>query len=179
MQGIITPILLLAASIGLFLGYIDPQYKEIKIQKAELAQYNDALEKSAELRKVRDELIQKDNGISRNNREKIKKMLPETVDNVRLILDMDSIASKFGLSIKNIKVGETTPDSSDTFGPSGKKYGSIELSFSVTASYKNFLAFLQDLEQSLRIVDVVSLTVRSSKADLYEYDVVLKTYWLK
>ena len=50
----------------------------------------------------------------------------------------------------------------------------------VTASYDNFIAFLKDLEKSLRLVDVVSLTFTAPESSpTYDFTIGLKTYWLK
>ncbi len=43
-------------------------------------------------------------------------------------------------------------------GTSGSPVGSLSLGFGVSASYSNMLAFLQDLEHSLRVMDVEKIT---------------------
>jgi hypothetical protein len=61
-----------------------------------------------------------------------------------------------------------------------KDYNSVTLNFSIVASYGTFLKILRDLESSLRIVDVTSISFRSTDtSDVYQYDVGIKTHWLK
>jgi Tfp pilus assembly protein PilO len=59
------------------------------------------------------------------------------------------------------------------------KYGTVGISFSVTASYDNFQNFLTDLEKSLRLVEITDLSVNGNNTGLYDFSVGLKTYWLK
>jgi Tfp pilus assembly protein PilO len=55
----------------------------------------------------------------------------------------------------------------------------VTISFSFTASYQNFLAFLQDIQSSLRILDITHLTVTTNPTGTYTYSIQLTTYWLK
>ncbi len=182
MMKTLTPIILVLASIGLFFLVIDPQYNKINEKRTELAQYTEALGKSKRLRDIRDALDTKYKSISDNDLTRISKALPDSVDNVRLILDIDSIANRHGMKIQNIKLNDTSaPTTSQTPSLVGdeRKYGTINLGFSVSSSYDNFVNFLNDLEHSLRIVDVTDLAIKPTKTGFYTFDVGLNTYWLK
>jgi hypothetical protein len=61
----------------------------------------------------------------------------------------------------------------------GNIYNSFLLSFAVTTSYENFLLFIQDLETSLRLVDVVNISFSESITNEYEFEVNVRTYWLE
>lgn len=173
----LTPILLVIVAGAVFFLYIDPQYANVKKLKAEAAQYDQALNNSKQLQTVRDELLSKYNTFSTSDITKLQKMLPDNVDNVRLILDIDGIASKYGMTIRNVLIDQTKP--ATDLGPDESKYQSIALRFSVNSTYDNFRNFLADLEQSLRIVDVVGVSFNASDTDFSEYGISLKTYWLK
>ncbi|MDD5050404.1 MAG: type 4a pilus biogenesis protein PilO [Candidatus Pacebacteria bacterium] len=177
----LTPIILLIASIGLFFGFIDPQYKQIQAKRAKLAQYDEALGKSKDLTNRRIELSEKYKSITDDDRVRLSKMLPNAVDNVRLILDIDSIAKLHGMKIRNTKIdqGPSLDEKNNPLIVDERKYGSIGLGFSVTSSYSNFINFLDDLEHSLRITDIVSLSLRPQKVGVYDFAIDLKTYWLK
>ena len=118
------------------------------------------------------------------------------MDNVRLIIDIkDDIAARNGLYLKNIKT--TSPDipsasPSPTPGTQSnpntraiarvegsEKYGVVTMSFSVTASYEQFIDFLKDLESSLRILDISKLVLNANDTGTYDFNVELKTYWIK
>jgi len=189
-------ILMVAGAIVLFYMYIDPKFKEIKILVEEKKSYDDILQKSKELISMRNKLRESYNKFSEEDLNKLNKVVPDTVDNVRLILDIDSIADKYGIILRNIATTDMSPartsdsdkDQKDStiLVSSGNQFGTIGLSFSFISSYETFKLFLRDLEKSMRIVDVKNLTVSASEVqkekegqNFYNYSISLETYWLR
>ncbi|MBL7045629.1 MAG: type 4a pilus biogenesis protein PilO [Parcubacteria group bacterium] len=180
MGKLLVPLIALAVSAGVFFGYIDPTYEKVKATKAVDIQFNQALSKSRELQEIRDTLLSRFNTFSQADLDRLVKMLPDNIDNVRLILDIDGIASKYNMRTRNVQIATNTGDSADAIRIDTGATDSVVLSFSVAGSYEDFIEFLKDLESSLRIVDVLSLKFDSTKpGDLYEFGVSIRTYWLK
>lgn len=179
----ILPILLIIISIGLFVMYIDPTYEQIKVLKSKNSEFNEALNKSKELRQVRDGLLDQYNSFSQEDLVKLKKLLPDTVDNVRLIMDIDSIASEYGITIQNIQVDAHQNESKGEIVvvSNSKPYDFVTLSFSMSASYDDFISFVTDLKNSLRLVDIkdIEFDVSETGSSLNKYNVTIRTYWLK
>ena len=92
--------------------------------------------------------------------------------------------------------GAPAPAAVARSGNENMEYGSWDLEFSTTGTYNNFLSFIRDIEQNLRIVDIASINFSSSTLALggktgaggasdpalpetYKYDFKIKTYWLK
>jgi len=173
------PVLFIVAAIGLFYTYIDPIYNNIQTLLQEEARFDEALNKSRELLALRDSLLAKRNAFSENDLERLNKLLPDHVDNVRLALDLDGIASNYNMRIKNITVSQSSSGQTGTIGSSQKSHESIVLGFSVAATYEDLISFLRDLEKSLRIVDVTKLSFNQPVGDLYEYRISIQMYWLK
>ena len=89
------------------------------------------------------------------------------------------MARKFGIPIGGFNAS-ATDEKSAVIGESEAPYGTLTLSFNVTASYTTFLAFMRDLERSLRILDISSIKFGASDtSQVYDYEVTIKTYWLK
>lgn len=176
---ILLPILLLVSAGLLFWGLIDPAYAEIKKMKKEEALYDQALSNSKELQAIRDSLLKKYNSFSQEDLDRLEKLLPDTVDNVKLIMDIDGIAGKYGMSLKSVSVKTPTAQKSGVLGKNEEPVGSISLSFSVSGPYKSFINFLRDMENSLRIVDVETISFNSSDKDANIYELEVKTYWLR
>lgn len=177
----IIPTIIIVASLGAVFGFVNPRYEEVKVLQAERAQYQEALNNAQQLQKVRDSLLSTYNALPKNDLEKLKKLLPDHVDNVRLIIDISDIARRYGLSLKSVKNVETNKQN-----PNGPEidlnqdlYGSAALNFSVSSPYSNFIAFLKDLEQSLRVVDIESLEFDTKEGSIYDFNLGIKTYWLK
>jgi Tfp pilus assembly protein PilO len=172
------PIILLGAAVGLFFLYIDPTYQTIKELRADEARFNEALDRSRELQQVRDALLSRYNTFAQSDVDRLTKLLPDNVDNVRLTLDIDGIASKYNMRTRNVTVTDSSSDDPNAIGTNLGPLGSVVLDFSVTATYDDFIRFLKDLETSLRIVDLVDLSFTSESGDAYNFDVSLRTYWL-
>jgi len=179
------PILFILLAVGLFFVYIDPTYKDIQNTLKEEAKFDQALDKSRELQEVRDKLLSKYNAFSTSDLDRLSKLLPDHVDNVRLVLDIDHIASTYGMRLKNVAISAKEDRHEDVIGPDTNPYKSVSLSFSIASTYDNLKQFIKDLERSLRIVDVTSIalesleTVTGGSGELYSYNISLKTYWLK
>ncbi len=179
-----SPLLLIIVSVGIFFFYIDPNYKELKVLQETKAENEKMMGKAAELRAKRDVLNKKYIAISEAERDQLSKVMPETVDNVRLILDIDNIAQKYGITLRGITVTGGVEDSAtqskQIVDKTDKKNGAITLGFSFSASYDDYKNFLIDLENSLRIVDVTDFTITASDtSNIYDYSLKLNTYWLR
>ncbi len=174
------PIIIIVAAIGGFFFYTNPAYKALQAKISENEKIVEANDKAAALRVVRQKLIDDRKKISEADVDKLTKLLPNGVENVGLIIDIDNIASKYGMRIRNTKVNEVSARAgSSIVGPDSKKYGVISLSFSVTSTYENFISFLKDLESSVRLVDVTNLSFSSNPVGRYDFNLTIQTYWLK
>lgn len=196
-------LIIIGASLATFFMVVKPRYDKLQTVKSQLSTYDMSLETAKELKGSREELIAKYNSISKSDLDGIKTLLPDSVDNIRLIIQLDSLATKNGLStLRNVdyKSEETSSAGSGAAGAPGstgqmqnieaarRPYGEFTISFQTAGQYKNFLSFLSDLEQNLRLVDITSIDFGVSGGDSGQgdsiannltYKVTLKTYWLK
>ena len=145
----------------------------------EESQYRNALNNTAELRSKRDSLIDKRSQITPDDLLRLEKLLPDNIDNIKLVIDMNNIAADHGLSLKGIKLDTEVKADASKLGKDATKYGTVGLTFSVSASYENYQNFLTNLERSLRLVDIVDLSVSGNDSGVYDFTVGLRTYWLK
>jgi hypothetical protein len=197
MKGL-SSIILILLSIGLFFFFVDPQYKKVQALTAQKEENKKVLEIANKLKTKKDDLNTKYNQISQTEKEELEKLLPDTVDNVRLIIDMNNIAEQFGIVIRDVNINskETTTSEAKKVVSQGSnfdgvleensikyvdtsKIGVITFSFTVSAKYEVFLEFLKALEETLRLVDIRSMEVSRGTGVFYDYRVVLDTYWLK
>ena len=183
MNRALLPILLVIISIIAFFMWINPQYANVQTLWTQQSQTNTALAQVAELQSVRASLVDKENSFNQADLAKLQKFLPDNVDNIRLFLDMQGVASRYGTSIQDISVanqGQSSTATTQAIGPSNKSYGQMVLSFSVNISYENLSLFLKDLEDSLRLIEIKSLgfTVDNKAPDTYKVSVGLDAFWL-
>jgi Tfp pilus assembly protein PilO len=188
------PILLIVVSVGTFILYINPAYQALGTLRTQKAEYDEALNNSKILQTIRGTLSDKYKSFDPNDLAKVSKLLPDNVDNIKLILEIQRIASTYGMTLQNVKFNTDTPSTTAVtqsgFVTSGaaqsapkKGFGTFDLQFSTQGGYSNFVSFMSDLEKSLRIVDVKSVSFTSTNtatgSDTYKYDFKITTYWFK
>ncbi len=175
------PFFFLVASVGLFFSWINPRYEEIQEQRTELARLEDVNIKATKLEADRARLLATYEAIGDENEARLIKLLPDDVDNIQLLLDIKNAAATYGLVVKDISLSESKNDNRQTANNEKLPYGETKLGFSVEARYSDFVSFLRDIEQSLRLVDVRELGVSQDEEgyDIQKYELSVVTYWLK
>lgn len=181
MNSNLTPVLLLVVSMGLFYTYINPQYAKLQELQAQETRYEEAVSHVKEIQTIRDTLLTKFNSFTDEEMHRLDTMLPDRVDNVKLVLDLDGIASRYGIDIRSVKVNRPQIDSIQDLGDGSQPtpYGTLKVMFTFEAGYEDFVNFIEDIEQSLRIIDVTAITLRPLIGGTYEFNVTIDTYWLK
>ncbi len=204
----VVPIILITISVLSFLFFTNPTYKEIKDMKVTLDSYNSALNNAQELQKDRDELSAKYSTLSASDLKRLSQLLPDSADNIRLIIDLQRMAQAYGMTISSTKfdakskkaASETNPNaliaaSATDVTQASKDYGIFDLEFATVAPYENFLKFIKDVESSLRLSDIqsiefsadspvgtktpVGISPGNTGPNGYSYTIKLRTYWLK
>jgi hypothetical protein len=174
-------LILIVLAIGLFYTFGSPQYREVKTLQASASEYKNVIENVSRIAESRDALLVAYEAIPPSEREKLMKVLPNNIDSVRLALDLDTIAGRYGIAVKNVGVSAKA-DSNSALAviPDNRvPYEKAVVTFSFVSTYENFMSFLGDLEKSLRIMDVKSVSFQVSENGLYEHELQVETYWLK
>lgn len=172
--------LLGAGAIGFF--FTSPQYmcslekcgyNGIKTLKQNIESYNNALTSAQSLEDRRAELTNKYNSITADEIKRIEEFLPNNVDNIKLVLELETLAKRYGLLIENPKLetkqddktaapvnGQAIRDSNVAAGlNSALPYGSFTLDFTVRTNYLNMKNLVRDMERNLRLIEPVSIVV--------------------
>ena len=187
MTRFLIPLLLICASVALFIVFVNPTYTEVGELRQQQQAYDEALVNSRKLLEKRNQLSEVYNSFSTEDRDRLMKLMPDNVDNIRLIIDIQRVAAKYGMIPRDIKfdavtrsAANTTSVTPDQVNQAKRDYGSFDLEFALIGTYENFVAFVRDLEKSLRIVDISSVTfgVEEGKTALH-FTIKTKTYWLK
>lgn len=184
MKNIIS-IIVIIISIATFVLVVQPQYNEIKTMQAKEGELEDVLGNARTLQSLRDSLLEKRNQIANNDIRRLEKLIPESADNVKLILEFEQIAARHDVRIQAASAtradeGSNGGESTQSFDIESNDYGVITLDFSIEGSYNNFISFLKDIEKNLRITDIRSLQITpSAESSDYTYQISVDTYWLK
>ena len=184
----------------LFFVISDPLYVEVKKTRAEIDIYNKALNSSTELQKTRDSIIEVYKNIKTEDKDRLNHLLPSTIGNIELILEIEKIANLHGMPIGDIKFDTKSLESQSATGtgsvvvaesdPSAYlPYGIFPMEFIIEGRYDTFVEFLKDLEHNLRLVDIKSISFvvpppvitpgNTTGSNIYKYTLKVETYWLK
>lgn len=184
------PLLFIIVAVTVFLGVTNPVYLDIQNLTVEADSYNEALANSKRLQARRDELTETYNGFSRQSVEALEIMVPNSVDNIGLIQEIQRMALRLGIVIKNVNfdpnqvepedgefeegVEDETPGTSTQPVQTIARRGAVEtnglydtflLEFTIEGSYSDFVTFLQELEKNLRIVDISNINFTANSLD--------------
>src|ERR1035437_7523461 len=142
MNRALLPLILIILSVTGFFMWVNPHYENIKVLKAQMVDSDSAMANLKQLESAKLRLQNAESNFAKADIDKLQKLLPDNIDNIRLLLDIQGIASHYGVSIQDISVADqgqkTTTPSAQAIGPSNKQYGQMALSFSVGMSYENF-----------------------------------------
>lgn len=179
----VTALILIVIALGTYFTVTKGVINDAKAIKDTNDQYSTAIKKSDQLIKDRDEVLRRYNSISQEDRDRLDKIIPSGVDNIRLMIDMNALAVKDGVALKGVAastistdVDQNSPQANSGTGPVLSK---IKIGMNVTASYRQLINFLKDIESNLRVMDVSKMTLRSSDTGVYDLNLEVITYWLK
>ena len=197
------PIVAVLIAGTLFFVFVQPLYGNVSQLKTDVAAYSSALDNSTALQNTQDTLLGQYKNVQPSDQDRLSNFLPNTVDNIEFILQIEQIANIYNMPLSNIKF-DSTPDptnatpaapvSGGVLAASGTgtslPYGTFSLEFQTQGTYSQFTAFLKDVEQNLRLVDVKSISfevppppIKGSPAtvdpNVYDFTLKVDTYWLK
>ena len=177
----IVPVVLILAALGIFFGYVNPTYSgNVATLREEIRSYDAALKAAEDFRKKEAELLLERNGISQDGLARVESFLPDGVDNVQLILDLNALASRSGISLSDFDIAAPAAAQGGTLElESEDAVESLDLTVRATGTYGGFKTFLQGAEWSLRPLDLVSLEIQDSQTGVYTYQMVFRIYWLR
>jgi len=183
------PFVSLVLAAALIFGYIVPTYKNsIVTSQAHIKSYEGALAAAKRFTQKEAELAQQRAAIDPQNLARLEEFLPDGVNNVQLILDLDGLAARSGMTLSNFNIdtssvtnGVNSSDPTALALQSGNPVDSLQLSVEATGTYSEFRTFLAGIEQSLRPLDVVNVVVSSNSqgpSNVYKYTLTMRIYWL-
>jgi len=178
----ILSIILILSAVGGTIAYIVPTYREAQAIGIEKAEYSELLANARQLSERRDTLLGIYNTMDRQDLERLEKMLPANPDNVKLILEIDALANRFGLTLQNVSIQESQEESRNTRTQvrTNEDIGTLGIQFTTTGSYTGYVQFVNAIEQNLRIMNIqkVSFVAPEDRSN-YQYQTTVETYWIR
>ncbi len=129
------PILFILIAIGLFFGYVNPTYTgPVAELREEIRSYDNALAAAKQFQEKEQQLIAARSSLPLEGVGRVEAFLPDSVDNVQLILDLNALAERSGITLSNFDVasGRTEQQGDQIMLESESPVDSLELSLMAT-----------------------------------------------
>jgi hypothetical protein len=177
------PFLSLVAAVGIFFTYVNPLWNgQIADAKAAIAADNKALESAAAYVKRQNELAAEADAIDPVALARLNTFLPDSVDNVGVILDLNALAARSGLALASVDVAGSSNEAAAGVAAApttGDVVGTIDLTMVAKGTYDALQTFLHGVELSARLLDVRNLAVTGSDTGVYSHQMTIRLYWLR
>ena len=172
---------ILCAGGGIYLlqSYVQPALLEIENLRGEQEIVTDTIDKAREVIRRRDELLGTYNTIAPADIQKIRKFLPAGSAVSEFLIELEVLAKEANINVLTISFdeGERT-QKTETTESIGMQ--TLTVTVGVEGAYEDFQKFLTLLERNLRLVDVVSITVKGQQGkvnDSMQFDIELNAYY--
>lgn len=179
----ILPIIALILSAVIFFAYIGPTWSgKIASAKAAIKADDETQVIVNQYKKQEGQLANEKDSIDPTSYDLLTTFLPDSVDNVGLILDLNALATRSQLSLSSINVAMNgvNANSNGTLPAAGADpYGSVNLSLSAVGTFSALQDFLAGIEKSARLLDIQNLSVKGSDTGVYTYTMSIRLYWLR
>jgi len=181
MNSNIIPTLALIVAAGILFGYVGPTWSGAITEKRLIIDSdNQALIAATTYATQQNQLAAARNAIDPVDLSRLAAFLPSSVDNVGLILDLNALAARSGLTLSNIDVTENTIAGAKVSAVTrANPIGSVSLSLSAIGTYVSLQTFLRGVETSQRLLDVQELVVKGSDTGVYTFQMKINLYWLR
>jgi hypothetical protein len=182
----------LIASIGIFIVYVNPTYtKQVIPLQAQIKQLNSTIAAAEEFNKKEAQIATERNALPADSIARLQSYLPDSVDNVQLVLDLNTLAARSGLTLSDLDIAAGTGTEqvapaagADASGAlplqsvSSKISDSLQISFKAKGPYAGFRTFLMTLEESLRPMDLTHIEIKTDPLLPDTFSLTFTIYWL-
>jgi len=180
----ITPIFSIIIALVVFFFFVKPMFAEIQQIQGETDQYQQAVGKATELNQLLTALVSKKRSYSAEEIERLEALVPQSVDEVKILADLNELAKSHSMLFGNIKVtsrdevvstGEQTAPSQTV---SYDDFVTSDITFGLIGTYEQFKAMLSDLEKSLVLMEITNITLSASDGPLQQFELTVRAYSL-
>lgn len=164
-------LLLVGIAAAYFYGF--PLLREIGELQKDVEVITSLIDKTENLNEVGLSVVELYTSVSSSDLTRMDALVPKQIDNVKLILELQKLAERYGLGVKGINVAGT-----GSRQIAGQSVNIVSFQAQLEGFYGDFVDFLEQLELSQRIIDTNSLNFQAIEAENgYSYTLALDTYW--
>lgn len=169
----ITAILILIVAGVAVPFFILPLWDEVSIVRGQKAALDEAIENTEKFVSLRNTLTARLEEFTPTQQARVNALLPTTLDEVQIMLDLQQLALRNGMSLSSI-----TPSEDIESGGGGALYGTLAIEMSLSGTYAELENFLMELSESLMLFEVTSLGFGrpDETTRISEFSITVETY---
>ncbi|MFH1671239.1 MAG: type 4a pilus biogenesis protein PilO [Candidatus Portnoybacteria bacterium] len=182
MNKIVVSLSSLVIGLVLIFLFIDPLWSSVAALKERMESKSEEIVRIESLISKKQELEKKYQEVS-EEAEKAFLALPKEEDLPYLISQFDTMALKNGLLLETVRFvkpekSENKSDQPQTIVPG---FSNLAAAVKLSGSYEAFKGYLRDIENGLRMMEVVSIGLNSQRGilnlDLFNFDLNVNVYY--
>lgn len=159
MNKIIISLLFLAISYYTAFFMAKPKWRELSDLKAQAVSYKETLDSMEKMKELRDGLLRQYNSISADEKDKLSKMFASSLNEGELMVMFDDITKASSLTLTDISFQPISEDTNSAL------YNAYNINMNITGTYNGFKNFLKNIEKSLLITDINSITLNTDSSE--------------
>lgn len=160
--------ILLAAAIGLLSAIGFPEWTRFQDLRRQQATLEQIQQNASNVVKLRDELLERYNQLSTEDRRRLDAMLPESLQPEQIMQLLKDLTERHGMLLKQISVQEISSKNA-LIVKSVKPYQEAAFEISVSGTYRSFLEFLSSIEKNARLAEIESMSFSAGDVDSLEF----------
>lgn len=160
-------------------------FAEVEQIRTETLQFEEAAARASELNEELSRKLTLKRSYPAEVLERLDALVPSEVNEVKILHDLDEIARSHNMLFGNVTVANNDGAEGDAAFPATvtrtATYDDLEVSdinFSLIGTYEQFKAFLNDLEQSLVLIEVTTIDFRAGEGMLQQYNMSARVFAL-
>lgn len=186
-SGLFTQIALIALSVGIIFTYIEPAFQEISQSQEQISVYQLERGKVAAVNSSLEQKLGIIESVFQTDREKLLSYMPDLVDPLVVMRDLQTMSEGAGLIISDIVDGGSVEDTEqivdiygtyDPYALASSQKGPYAYSFSlsVEGSYGQIKRLIETLEKNNYPLEIQSLGMQAADGGFIAAEMILYSY---
>lgn len=179
MRQIIAAIIFISAAVGVFWGWTIPMLTQMQALQKDMADLNGVMSRFYDLRQIKNDLTITYNSINPKDYMQLNRMAPYSIREGDLIVEFEGLTAADGMVLKRIDIKPTHKEEKSVQFVAKDSAESISVDLVIDGSYASLKAFLHKVEDSLRVINVKTLSFVAGDKDFYEFNITAEAYFQK
>jgi hypothetical protein len=163
--------------------FITPLWDEVSVRLNDKKQIQSAQTSVDNFIQRRNELVKVVETISQEDINRLSRLLPESVNTLTTIVDIENLARNNGFILKGeVAVDDekavALPTNPDGSIPPSAPYQTTTFKVNLVGPYSALKPFLEELATSLTLFDISGLSFNTSDTGVYDFVISIRTYSL-